>query len=411
MEFLQFLHLFAKIRRRIIYAGLVSLFLAIILSTISVGGILGVIKRLTFNLVNLWKHHEYIIKSMPTGLISIDSHGRITAFNKAAEEITGLSGEEALGKHYQEALKNHKEMADLLMLSLEEGESYSQYELKTAGKGGKPITLNLNLSRLRGVRNRTMGASIMFADVTQMKQLRLENETANRLAALGEMAAGMAHEIRNPLESIQLFAGVLGKELKHGSEEKRLTDDIISEVRRLERMVREFLSFGRPPHLEMRPCNPSEIVDSALMFCQPMLDRNHIKVTRQYNENTLQLMADPEQLKGVFLNLMINAVQAMSDGGELRLSLKETEEPSVYSTDGHKFIQMEICNDGPPVPPENLDKIFDPFFSTKEQGSGLGLAISHRIVEMHKGRIRVESKKEIGTRFIITLPVERTNKS
>lgn len=414
--FVQFLRLFSETRRRIIYVGTASLLLAVILGTLSVGGILGVIKRLTFKLVKLGKHHEDIVQSMLSGLISINSDGRITAFNKAAEGIIGLSREQALGKHCQEVLKDYKEVADLLMQSLREGKSYSQYELETSGKDGRPITLNLNLSLLRGARNRTLGATVMFADISQMRQLRIENETANRLAALGEMAAGIAHEIRNPLDSIQVFAEVLGKELEKGSEEKRLTEEIVSEVRGLEKMIREFLSFGRPPRLELRSCNPSEIVSSALFLCQPILNRNQIKVIRQYNENTLQLMADPEQLKQVFLNLIINAVQAMPEGGELKLSLNETEEPSTdlsgdAQTDGGGAIQVEISNSGPPIPPENLDKIFDPFFSTKEEGSGLGLAISHRIVEMHKGRIRVESKKGMETRFIVTLPIGRINKS
>ncbi len=414
--FVQFLRLFSETRRRIIYVGTASLLLAVILGSLSVGGILGVIKRLTFKLVRLGKHHEYIVESMLGGLISINSDGRITAFNKAAEEITGLSREQALGKHCQKVLKDYKEVADLLMQSLREGKSYSQYELEVRGKNGRQITLNLNLSLLRGTRNRTLGATVMFADISQMRQLRIENETANRLAALGEMAAGMAHEIRNPLDSIQVFAEVLGKELGNGSEEKRLTEEIVSEVRGLEKMIREFLDFARPARLELRSCNPSEIVGSALFLCQPILNRNQIKVIRQYDENTLQLMADPEQLKQVFLNLIINAAQAMPEGGELRLSVSETEEPSADSSgdaqsDGGGAIQVEISNNGLPIPPENLDKIFDPFFSTKEEGSGLGLAISHRIVEMHKGRIRVESKKGMETKFIVTLPIGKINKS
>ena len=414
--FVQFLRLFSETRRRIIYVGTASLLLAVILGSLSVGGILGVIKRLTFKLVRLGKHHEYIVESMLGGLISINSDGRITAFNKAAEEITGLSREQALGKHCQKVLKDYKEVADLLMQSLREGKSYSQYELEVRGKNGRQITLNLNLSLLRGTRNRTLGATVMFADISQMRQLRIENETANRLAALGEMAAGIAHEIRNPLDSIQVFAEVLGKELEKGSEEKRLTEEIVSEVRGLEKMIREFLDFARPARLELRSCNPSEIVGSALFLCQPILNRNQIKVIRQYDENTLQLMADPEQLKQVFLNLIINAAQAMPEGGELRLSVSETEEPSADSSgdaqsDGGGAIQVEISNNGLPIPPENLDKIFDPFFSTKEEGSGLGLAISHRIVEMHKGRIRVESKKGMETKFIVTLPIGKINKS
>jgi signal transduction histidine kinase len=232
----------------------------------------------------------------------------------------------------------------------------------------------------------------------QKEQLALEaqlNQT-ERLAALGEMTAGVAHEIRNPLGIISSTAELLRERLNKYEPQNRLAQIIVEEVNRLNDKVTEFLDFARPRVPNLRSCDLEKVLDRSLEFLQPEIDRLHITVDRAYSLNGQPQMADPDLLHQAFLNLLLNAIQAMPHGG----SLKVSTEPGAKG----QGTRISIADSGGGIEPETGKKVFNPFFTTKEKGSGLGLPIVKSIVESHRGVIRLESQPDQGASVTIELP-------
>ncbi len=236
---------------------------------------------------------------------------------------------------------------------------------------------------------------IMERRQAEQRALEAQLHQAERLAALGEMTAGVAHEIRNPLGIISSTAELLHQRLSRYEPDSRLARIIVEEATRLNNKVTEFLDFARPrlPHLQ--PVDLEKVLERSLEFLEPEIQRLHIRVTRHYRMNGRPQVADPELLHQAFLNILINALQAMPQGGELRVALAP-------DADGGSRIRVEDTGGG--IEPEILKKIFNPFFTTKEKGSGLGLPIVKSIVDSHQGEIRVESQPGRGTAVTIHLP-------
>jgi signal transduction histidine kinase len=270
----------------------------------------------------------------------------------------------------------------------------------------RPIAVAVSTTLLKDPAGETIGAILFIDDLTETKRLRREVALKERLAALGELSAGMAHEIRNPLGGIQLMAGLLKRKLPDRQDLGALVQDIITEVKVLERIVAEFLDFARPPRIEIRPSRITEIADQSLALCGRLFEEAEARITRNYRVPADRVYAlDPEQVKRVLLNLLRNAAQATNKGGEITVTIEERQPPTAgdRGSPAHR-LEVEVANSGSHIPPELLDKIFNPFFSTKEGGTGIGLAIVHKIVENHGGTISVESTPEKGTAFRISLP-------
>jgi signal transduction histidine kinase len=236
---------------------------------------------------------------------------------------------------------------------------------------------------------------IMERRQAEQRALEAQLHQAERLAALGEMTAGVAHEIRNPLGIISSTAELLHQRLSRYEPGNRLAQIIVEEATRLNNKVTEFLDFARPRIPNLQPVDLEKVLERSLEFLEPEIQRLNIRVARHYQMNGRPQVADPELLHQAFLNLLINALQAMPQGGELRVSLTP-------GADGGSHIRVEDTGEG--IEPERLKKIFNPFFTTKEKGSGLGLPIVKSIVDSHQGEIRVESEPGRGTAVIIHLP-------
>ncbi len=230
----------------------------------------------------------------------------------------------------------------------------------------------------------------------EQRALEAQLHQAERLAALGEMTAGVAHEIRNPLGIISSTAELLNDRLNRYEPGNRLAQIIVEEANRLNEKVTEFLDFARPRIPNLQPVDLEKLLDRSLEFLEPEINRLHIRVQRHYRLNGIPQTADPDLLHQAFLNLLLNAIQAMPQGGELRVSL--TPSP------GNGGIEIRVEDTGQGIEPESQKKIFNPFFTTKEKGSGLGLPIVKSIIDSHQGEIRVESEPGRGTAVIITLP-------
>lgn len=230
----------------------------------------------------------------------------------------------------------------------------------------------------------------------EQKGLLAQLNHAERLAALGEMVAGVAHEIRNPLGIISSTAELLRQRLAESKSQERLAQIIVDEANRLNQTVTEFLDYARPREPQLRLCNLEELLERNLEFLQPEIDKHHITIERQYHLDGQPLAADPDLLHRAFLNILINAIQAMPEGGKITV-LTEFEPQS-------KGVQIRIQDTGDGIEAETLKKIFNPFFTTKDMGTGLGLSIVKSIVESHQGTITIDSNPGQGTTVSITLP-------
>lgn len=228
----------------------------------------------------------------------------------------------------------------------------------------------------------------------EQRELESQLNQAERLAALGQMCAGVSHEIRNPLGIIRSTAELLSGMPDAMEPQKKLSDVIIEESSRLDNIVTEFLDFARPQEPYLQDCHLEEIIQKNLLFLRPEFKRKKISVNHDLNGRSFELKADPKLLYRTFLNIFINAIQAMKNGGTLRVRVEEKKD--------HYIVTIEDSGCG--IRQENLTKIFDPFFSTKDKGSGLGLSIVRNIVEGHKGYMRIESREGSGTRVVINLP-------
>ncbi|MBM4287063.1 MAG: two-component sensor histidine kinase [Deltaproteobacteria bacterium] len=238
--------------------------------------------------------------------------------------------------------------------------------------------------------------SILERRQEEQKELQAQLELAERLAALGEMVAGVAHEIRNPLGIISSTAELLRKRLEHSEGDSRLAQIIEEEVNRLNQTVTEFLDFARPREPNLQTCDVEGVLERSLEFLRPEIDRHNIFLNRQYNRNGHPLLVDPDLLYRAFLNILINAIQAMPQGGQLTV----TTDPGPQG----KGARIVIQDTGEGITSENAKKIFNPFFTTKDQGSGLGLSIVKGIIESHQGQITIESNFGKGAKVSIVLP-------
>lgn len=228
----------------------------------------------------------------------------------------------------------------------------------------------------------------------KLKEAQEELILANKFKVLGELASGMAHEIRNPLGSIQGSLEIIKDDYKEGDKKAEFLNILFKEIKRLNRVVTDFLSYARPSKPALVSCDLNQLIQESISIIKPEADKKQIALRTHFNSKLPQIQADPSQLKQAFLNLLLNSLQALDSSGEI----------SVSSEVNNGWITVEIQDTGPGISPENLAKVFTPFFTTKKEGVGLGLGIVERIVQNHKGKISVESQIGKGTFFTIQLP-------
>jgi two-component system sensor histidine kinase HydH len=333
-----------------------------------------------------------VLESMANGLITVDRSLCVATFNPTALEIMGKTKEDVAGRPISELLPLENEIKKVLS----DSESILEKEVKiTSERKGKDF-LFLSVSPLKEPDSHiARGAVIILRDVTMIRELEQKVILSEKFAALGRLSAGVAHEIRNPLNSIRGFIQYFQKKLSLEEEDYRYTDLMITEVDRLNRVISKLLAFSKPrePRLSIR--SPYEILDHCIRVIEREAQGEGLELIRTtYADEMPLVLMDTDQITQVFLNILINAVEATPTGGKIFVKC-EMDEP------GRLRIAVEDTGEG--IPKENIDKLFDPFFSTKKKGTGLGLAIVKSIIEAHDGEIDVESEPGKGTRFIITL--------
>ncbi len=348
-----------------------------------------------------------LVWNLRNGVLAVTRDGRIAVMNDVAYRILGLTPQRAdIGQPYTQVLRDRPDVSRIVAgaFDLSHLPNRAELRLKSTGK-----VIGYTLSQVRDRAGDITGATLFFKDLTRVEQLEERERLRDRLAALGEMAAAIAHEVKNPLAGIEVMAGILKRQLAESEDAQSILRDIIKEAKMANAIVLEVLDFVRPIRLQVERISLSDVVRDAISMAESHVPRGDVRVEVVLPEDLAPIQGDPHQLRQLFTNLFTNAFEAMSGKGLVRLAAQQLvgeEEPSA-SSDTHPvpMIQVEVADNGPGVPADVMDRIFSPFFTTKPQGSGLGLAIVRKIVDAHDGRIDVSAPAEGGTRFRVTLPV------
>lgn len=355
--------------------------------------------------------HRNIIESVNSGLLTVDQDSRITSFNRAAEEITGYKFSEVYGVKLDDILPEMQNAKKNPQKTSDHDGSNPRFEISFERADGKIVHLGFSKSILKDSEGGSQGEIYAFQDVTRLKEMEEHVKLVDRLAAIGRLATGMAHEVRNPLASMSGSIQVLRGGLKLDADNRRLMEIVLRETNRLDQLLSDFILFAQPNDRKKEEFELNSVVDDALQLFSYNPHYNNINVTKNL-QGKIMIEADHQQIKQVFWNLFINAAQAMDHKGELVVSTKivhadslnETIKSRLNSSSSQLWSQIVIIDTGCGIPEKYLDKIFDPFFTTREKGIGLGLAIVYSIVESYKGTILVKSESGKGSHFTIYLP-------
>lgn len=352
-------------------------------------------------LADLQAFSQHIIDSLMSGLATTDMDGKVLTFNRAAEAITGIRAGDAAGRSIADVLQMPDDLANEMFGPRQGRPRLPRVEIPYTRSGYGTIELGLSTALLYTPRGET-GFLFTFQDVTESRKNEREARTQQRLAAVGEMAAGIAHEIRNPLASMSGSIQILRQELPLTEEQSQLMDIVLRESDRLNETIRSFLAYARPQRLSASRMDVRQIVTDTATLLQnnAELIAGH-SIETEVPEEPVWYVADPNQIRQVVWNLATNGLRAMPSGGTLRLSVARHEESA--GAPGEMLIRVE--DQGVGIAPEELDGIFQPFRGAFERGTGLGLAIVHRIVSDYGGEVHVTSQRGIGTRVEVTLPL------
>jgi two-component system sensor histidine kinase HydH len=338
---------------------------------------------------------KQVLASMANGLIGVDPNGRITSYNHRALELLGVDDTRLKVNGLNAILDYH---ANGIAATLNQGEVVLEKELIHRKPSGEEIPLALSITPILDEAGACLGAVLNLRDLTEIKRLETKLRRAEKLAAIGQLAAGVAHEIRNPLSSIRGFAQFLKHALKGRPQEQDYAATMVVEVDRINRVVSNLLSLARPLETKPAACRIPELVSHVARLVADDARSRNVTLAIDIAADIGCCRVDPHQLTQALLNLLLNALQAVEPGGSVRIGA---------ATDKAGGLRFWVSDDGHGIAQEHLGKIFDPFFSTRSRGTGLGLAIVHQIVDNHNGEIRVESpvaQGQRGTRFTIRIP-------
>ena len=335
---------------------------------------------------------DNVVENVPIGLLALDHQGKIAAFNRGAEAILQMSALQVIGQSAERILPaglldeiNHsKKQADVI-----------EKEIECKMADGKMVPLEIGASSLKDENDVFLGNVLLFKDLTEVRTLRREVARSQRLASVGRLAAGVAHEIRNPLSSIKGFATYFKERYPDRPEDQQTADIMIQEVDRLNRVVGQLLEFARPISIKPKTISLEDLLNDAVRLIKERAAEKNITVNTRNTTQINTAWGDPDRINQILLNLFLNAIDAMENGGELDVEI---------SSDDSREICISVSDTGCGISPQDIPRVFDPYFTTKSTGTGLGLAIAHNIAEVMGGRISVESPQDRGTIFRVFFP-------
>lgn len=348
---------------------------------------------------------RHLVLNLRNGVLAITRDSRIAAMNAIAYQVLGLVPDpKDLGRPYAEVLQDCPEVVRVLQSAFETSNLPNRAELRLR-KTGRAI--GYTISKIHDDNDQEVGLTLFFKDLTRVEQIEERERLRDRLATLGGMAAAIAHEVKNPLASIEIMAGVLRRQLGDRPDAMETLGDIIKESRLANAIVVEVLEFVRPIRLQVEPVDVGTVVLDAV----EALERGTSQVRVDVDEDVPELMADANQLRQLVTNLITNAIEAMGPGGRVNVKVSRVPddgEPASSGLPEPGQIVIEVNDQGPGISEDDLERIFSPFFTTKPQGTGLGLSIVRKVVDAHDGIIEARSALGRGTSFRVTLPVVPT---
>lgn len=339
--------------------------------------------------------NESVFENIGSALMVVDAAGKVTKVNRKAEEILEAKNRELVGKNCQQIFTN-AELGGLIIKTLRSSDRAINHEVNLKSSGGKHYSLQITTSHLQNKKGYTIGVIAVINDVTEMRELQEKLKLNEHLASIGELAAKLGHEIGNSLGGIKLFTDNLMDELPPEDSRREYAAEILSEIDRLKISINDLKNYSRPINLELRKTSINQMMDEALSLIMDKIKENNISIEKHLSYNLPDLMIDPDQVKGALMNIMINAIQAMPEGGILEVSTRRW----------NGVLELSVGDTGMGIPEDIRSKIFNPFFTTKKAlGTGLGLSIAYKTIKSHGGTIRFDSEVDRGTIFTIELPV------
>ena len=352
---------------------------------------------------------RHMVGNMRNGVLAIARDGSIVLINSEACRLFGLPTTGSIsGQPFRSVLQQHPDVVRVLAGAFEMATLPNRAELRLKSTN---TSIGYTVSLVRDDDGEAVGAALLFKDLTEVEEMEERERLRDRLAAIGEMAAVVAHEIKNPLAGIQVLAGLLKRKAPQNQEMQSLVSDILNEAKMANSIVQEVLAFVRPVRLQVARTSLADAVASAISLANSGTPRGAIKVRVAIPSDLPLIGSDHHQLTQVFTNLLINAYHALDGRGQVDITAKlaQTADEGALQPDGQSptpSVVVDVVDDGPGMKPDVAERIFNPFFTTKQQGSGLGLAIVRKIVDAHEARIEVSSAEGHGTRFRVTLPVD-----
>ncbi|MEN3038728.1 MAG: ATP-binding protein [Candidatus Kryptonium sp.] len=340
-----------------------------------------------------------IIQNYSDAVIALDNDYKIFFWNKGAERIFGYTADEMIGKTVDSIipsdLKEKGELEWLFAETLRRG-YIENYETERITKDGRRIIVNLSRSLIKDENGEILGSIAIVRDVTKVKELEKQIQHSDKLALIGQIAAGIAHEIGTPLNVISGNAEYIIMEMGEDNPYKEELETIISQAERIANLIKQLLEFARPRKPNYTKVNVNRELSHVVELLKHQFERSNIKLNLKFSENIPNIYADCSQIHQVFLNIIVNAIQAINQNGSIEIE--------TFAKDG--YVNIKFKDNGVGILPEHIDKIFEPFFTTKEagKGTGLGLAVSKRIIDEHNGKIEVESTPGKGTTFTVKFP-------
>jgi len=348
------------------------------------------------DLRNLRTLHEDIVENIPSGIVTLDLEGKIVSFNCVAQRIVGMTIEQIRDRSWQETPLRAIQGLERFFSAPTLAAGYCSQELTIHNDAGRSIPIGINFTPLKSSEGRLIGLVGIFQNLTERKKTEARFRQADRLATAGQLAAGLAHEVRNPLAAI---SGCIELIKEEGTARPQLLDIVLREADRLKLVTGQFLDFAKPTPTSPKQCDLMAVVAEIVSLLEKSCDSaSPVTFSLRREAEDAMVEGDPDQLKQVLWNLGLNAIQAMQMGGRLSIAIRRHG-----SDDGDHWAEIELTDTGGGIPPEEIERIFDPFYTTKAGGTGLGLAITRKIIDNLGGRIEVISRKGSGSTFRVLL--------
>lgn len=372
-------------------------------------------KQLEQEIIDLKNFNESIIQSMGSGLITVDLECKITSFNNSAEEVLGYTEKEVIGKPLEGVFPKDR-CSKLFSIIEDPQQGFLNREMQLTAKKGNSVYVGFSVTSRFDAQKRKVGSIIAFKDITQIKQMQVEVQRMDRLASMGVLASGIAHEIRNPLAGIKTIAQTLEEEIDLVDPHREYVSRIVRQVNRMDDLLKTIFSYAKPRQPKRKYHRFQEIVQEVVALLDNRIRSQSVSYSETYHSELSLIYVDFYQIQQVLVNLFLNALDAMPNGGELKLDaypkvttlhrIDRRGRPFPVQNKSALYAEVNLSDTGVGIQPEALVSIFNPFFTTKPQGAGLGLSIVYRIMTEHQGDIQVDSTVNAGTTFKLLLPTE-----